>query len=135
MHDTAKAASLVGTTHVIERTYSITNGAAAMWTIHAEFPQATAVIRNSDVFAFGVMAECKKVSIGVPQDISVTGFDDQDYGALLDPPLTTVALPAREMGPQTAKALLSAMTLRRPIPSVLLETNLIVRASTSSPRG
>jgi hypothetical protein len=27
------------------------------------------------------------------------------------------------------------MTLRRPIPSVLLETNLIVRASTSSPRG
>jgi LacI family transcriptional regulator len=133
MRDTAEASGIARSCHVMERTYSLMNGAAAMRSIHAEHPQTTAVICNSDVFAFGVLAECKKLGIRVPKDISVSGFDDQDFGALLDPPLTTVAVPAQEMGQRCAEALLSAMTLHRKIDSVRLETNLIVRSSTSSP--
>lgn len=121
------------TIQVIERKYSLLDGAAVMRTIHADFPETTAVICNSDVFAFGVLAECKNLRLRVPEDVTVTGFDNQDFAGLLDPPLTTVAVPAAEMGIRSAEALLNAVRSGRPIESVKLETNLIVRGSTARP--
>lgn len=133
--DAAAAAGIDKSTHVIERVYSLLEGAAAMRTIHTEFPAATAVMCNSDVFAFGVLSECKNLRIRVPKDLTVTGFDNQDFAGLLDPPLTTIDVPALDMGARSAEALLQAMKTRRPIASIRLDTNLIVRSSTASPRG
>jgi LacI family transcriptional regulator len=132
--DAAAAAGIDRSTHVIERTYSLLEGAAAMRSIHTEFPATTAVMCNSDVFAFGVLSECKNLGIRVPKDLTVTGFDNQDFAGLLDPPLTTIDVPALDMGARSAEALLQAMKTRRPIASIRLETNLIVRSSTASPR-
>ena len=72
--------------------------------------------------------------IRVPNDLTVTGFDNQDFAGLLDPPLTTIDVPALDMGARSAEALLQAMKTRRPIASIRLDTNLIVRSSTASPR-
>ncbi|MGH9204760.1 MAG: substrate-binding domain-containing protein, partial [Vicinamibacterales bacterium] len=83
--DVAAAAGIARTTHVMERTYSLLEGAAAMRTIHAEHPATTAVMCNSDVFAFGVLSECQNLRIGVPKNLTVTGFDNQDFAGLLDP--------------------------------------------------
>ena len=121
------------TAHVIERTYSLLAGAAAMRAIHAEHPETTAVVCNSDVLAFGVLSECKNLGIQVPRDLTVTGFDNQDFAGLLDPPLTTVEVPSFEMGVRSSEALLSVMKTRRRPGSIRLETNLIVRGSTASP--
>jgi LacI family transcriptional regulator len=86
----------------------------------------------SDVLAFGVLSECKKLKLDVPGQITVSGFDNQDFSALTEPPLTTIDVPAGEMGVRSAEALLSAMSAHRGISSVQLDTSLIVRASTAN---
>lgn len=131
--DAAEEAGITRTAHVIERSYSLLEGAAVMRSIQADFPATTAVICNSDVFAFGVLAECKNLRLRVPEDVTVTGFDNQDFAGLLDPPLTTIAVPATEMGARSAEALQNAVKTGSRIASLRLETNLIVRASTGSP--
>ncbi|MGI9305012.1 MAG: LacI family DNA-binding transcriptional regulator [Gammaproteobacteria bacterium] len=131
--DMAEAAAIAGSAHVIEKTYSLPEGAAALRTIRTEFPDTTAIICNSDVLAFGILTECRKLGVCVPGDMTVTGFDDLEFAVALDPPLTTVAVPAHEMGQRTAEALLDAMTSGGEIASVRLETSLIVRSSASNP--
>jgi LacI family transcriptional regulator len=102
--------------------------------IHSSFPETTAVVCNSDVLAFGAIAECRRLGLRVPGDITITGFDDQDMAALTDPPLTTVAVPALEMGIRSAEALLHAVGGKARIGSARLDTNLIIRASSGPPR-
>ena len=57
--------------------------------------------------AVGAMAAFRDVGIGVPDDLSVAGFDD--IGPLRDlvPPLTTVRLPLEQMGSAAAKLALA----------------------------
>ena len=129
------AAGLGRNAQVIEKNYGfvLADGTDAMRRIHREMPATTAVMCNSDVFAFGVLAECKKLGIKVPDDLSVTGFDDFDFSIYLDPPLTTVRVPAREMGAKAAELLLNAVVNGVEINSVRLEADLIVRSSSGSP--
>ena len=131
--EAAAEAGIAKSAHVIERSYSLPEGAAVMRGIHADLPATTAIVCNSDVFAFGVLAECKNLHIRVPDILTVTGFDNQDFAGLLDPPLTTIAVPAAEMGVRSAEALLGAVKTGRRIDSVRLDTNLIVRGSTARP--
>lgn len=79
--------------------------APPMRQIHDQYQSVTAVVCNADVFAFGALTECKAMGISVPEHLSVTGFDDHDFASRLDPPLTTISVPAREMGTQAALAL------------------------------
>jgi DNA-binding LacI/PurR family transcriptional regulator len=66
----------------------------------------------------------------VPDDVSVVGFDDIPLAAFFDPPLTTVRLPAYELGHAVGAALLNRIS-RAIVPSrTLLPTELVVRAST-----
>ena len=53
---------------------------------------------GGDEVALGAIHEIKSAGLRVPQDISVVGFDDIDYAEVCDPPLTTVAQPAEEIG-------------------------------------
>jgi LacI family transcriptional regulator len=116
----------------MERPYSLLEGSAAMRVVVADYPKTTAIMCASDVLAFGVLAECKKLKISVPKDIAISGYDNQDFSALLDPPLTTVDVPAAEMGSRSAEALLTSISGSRKIASVELKTNLIIRESTAS---
>lgn len=58
----------------------------------------TAVICGSDMLALGVMARAKERGLKVPQELSVTGFDDVEYTRIFQPYLTTVAQPCYDMG-------------------------------------
>jgi LacI family repressor for deo operon, udp, cdd, tsx, nupC, and nupG len=58
----------------------------------------TAVFCANDEMAIGALHAIKAVGLGVPRDISLVGFDDIRYAAVMDPPLTTVAQPAEEIG-------------------------------------
>lgn len=122
---------------VIERSYgdAVFNGAEAMRHIHTEFHDVTAVVCNSDTFAFGAIAECRRMGLRVPQDISIAGHDDQAIAGYIDPPLTTIAVPAKEMGVRSAEALVNALDRGREIRPVRLDANLIIRTSTAPPRG
>jgi LacI family transcriptional regulator len=132
--DVTASAGLKKSSHVIERVHGILDGAAAMRTIHATYPETTAVICNSDVLAFGALAECRKLGLKIPGDVTITGFDDQEMATLVEPPLTTITVPAFEMGERAADALIHAVTSNRTITSVRIETSLIIRASSGPPR-
>ena len=57
-----------------------------------------AVFVASDVVAFGAIDALRAAGKRIPQDVSIVGFDDIPLAAFLDPPLTTVRLPAYELG-------------------------------------
>ncbi|CAM2157924.1 LacI family transcriptional regulator [Paraburkholderia tropica] len=133
--DTLKAHGLEDECHIIEKSYgsAVFRGGEAMRQIHDEFPGTTAVVCNSDIFAFSAIAECRRLGLKVPDDISVTGFDDDDYTTIFEPPLTTISVPAPEMGLHAAQSILDALSDRKKIMSVRLDTKLVVRDSTSIP--
>jgi LacI family transcriptional regulator len=90
-----------------------------------------AVFIASDVVAFGAIAAIREAGLRVPDDISVVGFDDIALAAFFDPPLTTVRLPAYDLGLAAGAALLDRVA-GRPVPDrTLLPTELIVRSSTA----
>ena len=119
---------------IVECEYSIEAGEQAFRAKWKEGPPITCVVCSSDVLAFGVLAECRRLGVRVPDDVSVVGFDDLDFALRLDPPLTTVAVPSEEMGRLSAEAILNALLHGRPVESRLLEAPLIVRGSTGRVR-
>lgn len=58
----------------------------------------TAILCANDLMAIGAIQYCRSAGIRVPEDVSVTGFDDVPVAAMISPALTTVRQPAREMG-------------------------------------
>ncbi|MDO3383209.1 LacI family DNA-binding transcriptional regulator [Gilvimarinus algae] len=58
----------------------------------------TAIFCMNDEMAIGAIQTLKSHGLRVPEDISVTGFDDISYARYCDPSLTTVAQPAEEIG-------------------------------------
>jgi LacI family transcriptional regulator len=55
--------------------------------------------------AVGVYQAARRAGFGVPEDLSIVGFDDTPMASRIWPPLTTVRLPIRDMG-KAAAALL-----------------------------
>ena len=118
---------------VIECEYTFGRGADALRQIRNERPETTCVMCSSDVLAIGVLHESRRLKLRIPEDLSVTGFDDISFSAIADPSLTTVAVPTSEMGRLSAEALLRKLTSGEPVRSALLDTSLIVRDSTGRP--
>jgi LacI family transcriptional regulator len=93
----------------------------------------TAVICGSEPFAYGAIFESKHMGIEIPQQVSITGFDDMWLASNISPRLTTVRTPQQQMGVLAAKYLLAKLKGEDvAIPSPL-ETELIVRESCSPP--
>ena len=65
----------------------------------------TAIFCGNDEMALGAMHEIKSAGLKIPSDISVIGFDDIRYAEIMDPPLTTIAQPAEEIGERTMRRL------------------------------
>ena len=66
----------------------------------------TAVIALTDVIRLGALHAAWKAGLGLPRDLSVTGFDDVALASYTLPELTTVAQPIAEMGEQAVQRLL-----------------------------
>ena len=99
----------------------------------AEPPTALFVCNN--VMTAGTMAALKAAGKKVPEDISVIGFDDSEWAALMDPPLTVVAQPIVELGTRAAQTLMRRISRGRvKTPrAVVLKPELILRDSCASP--
>ncbi|WP_341936663.1 LacI family DNA-binding transcriptional regulator [Marinimicrobium sp. C2-29] len=99
-------------------------------------PEApTAIFCANDEMAMAAIFEVKRRGLRVPDDISVVGFDDTRYAAIMDPPLTTVVQPTEEIGERTMRRLISAIEGHDigEAPEIV-EHRLIVRDSTAPPR-
>lgn len=112
------------------RGYSLLYGVEAFRDLVQRHPEVTAVVCNSDAYGMAALLEAKRLGIRVPEDISIAGFDDQEYAGLLDPPLTTISVDADAMGTGAAKALLESLEHGRPGESLSMPAPLIIRRST-----
>jgi LacI family transcriptional regulator len=68
----------------------------------------------------------------VPEDVSIIGFDNLEFASHLEPPLTTIDVPAKEMGESAADFLVRRVTGQSVARAIHLEPRLIVR-QTSGP--
>jgi LacI family transcriptional regulator len=95
-------------------------------------PGLTAIVAANDAVALGACAALRERGVRIPQDVSVTGFDDLPFAADAAPALTTVRLPLAEAGTQAARLALG----RDAPPSGGVATctaSLIARDSTAPP--
>jgi LacI family transcriptional regulator len=94
----------------------------------------TAIVAGNDLIALGCLSALADAGLRCPDDVSLVGHNDTPMVASLEPPLTTVAIPQREIGMRAAELLLRAFEGEElPAERVLLPTELVVRGSTAPP--
>jgi len=112
--------------------WTVEGGAVAMTRLlDSGKPRPTAVLAGNDVLAIGAMHAIRAKGLRIPGDVAVIGFDDFEFAHYVDPPLSTVRLPAYDMGRRAAEVLIDhlqgkAADERR----IVLSTELILRQST-----
>ncbi len=90
----------------------------------------TAVVCGSDLLAIGAMRAATDIGFSVPSDLAVAGFDDFDISEQVSPSLTTVRVPAWEMGRTAAELLIARLEdAGKPSASLCLNTTLVIRES------
>jgi LacI family transcriptional regulator, galactose operon repressor len=97
----------------------------------------TAIFCSNDRMAVGCYEALKERNIAIPDDISVIGFDDEEFARHLSPQLTTLVLPHREMGLWAIDNGLAAAGSNRQgrkYPITKLECPLVERQSIAPPR-
>lgn len=105
-------------------------GFAAMRALLARPGKPSAVFCATDLLAAGALRACHQAALQVPRDLSVMGCDDIELAQLLSPELTTIAVPARELGARAARLLLDALAGRQPRAPRPLPVRLVVRGTT-----
>lgn len=71
-----------------------------------EHPETTAIFAGNDVMAFGAVRCLLDRGLRIPDDVSLIGFDDIEFSAIIHPPLTTIHQPKYEMGQAAVEILL-----------------------------
>jgi DNA-binding LacI/PurR family transcriptional regulator len=92
---------------VVETDFSFEGGVQAMAQVLAARRRPDAVFASSDVVALGAYVECRRRSVRIPQDLALAGFDDGPTSALVEPGLTTIRIPRREIGLRAAQVALA----------------------------
>jgi LacI family transcriptional regulator len=92
-------------------------------------PGFDAVFAANDQMAFGAVSALTRAGRSVPDDVSVVGFDDDQFSRTARPTITTVHQPAREMGQVMAEHLLALMRGETVERVTMLPTRLVLRES------
>jgi len=88
--------------------FSLRAGGESMHAIRAACPETDAIFFAADTLAAGAILEAKKCGISVPDEIAIAGFDDLEIATVIDPPMTTVRVPRRDLGRVAARLLIEA---------------------------
>lgn len=112
---------------------TVAGGHTAMRALMSRLDVPTAVFFANDLLALGAYKACAQLGVSIPGDVSIIGCDDIEFAQLVTPELTTVAVPARELGARAARLLVRELAgdpvgpshQARPLP-----VRLMVRGST-----
>ncbi|PLV58293.1 LacI family DNA-binding transcriptional regulator [Thermotoga sp. KOL6] len=95
-----------------------------------------AIVCGNDLMAYGAIDALEEKGYSIPDDVSVTGFDDLPFSKHYKPSLTTVRQPFYEMGREAAKIIFHLINgkMKRKT-GVVLETKLVIRETTKQRGG
>jgi LacI family transcriptional regulator len=114
---------------LVEYPYGIENGASGFEAVIGHNPKPTAIFCGNDVLAVGALRRARELGFHVPNDVSITGFDDIELAQLVHPMLTTVHVPHREMGRTAARTLVDMVLSGEPAKPTELAVTLKLRES------
>jgi len=114
---------------VTEQPFNFEGGREAVRIVFDQATPPTVLICGTDLQAIGAIDECRRRGIRVPQDLSITGFDDIEHAAIVVPPLTTVKVPTEDIGILAAQRVVALLQGQPVPPAMPLETHVIVRES------
>ena len=114
---------------VIETPYGTENGAIAFSELMQTDVKPTVIMCGNDVLAAGVISKARDLGFDVPNDVSVTGFDDIELAKHVYPALTTVHVPHREMGRIAAQSLVNLIEKKSEGMIHQLDVSIKMRAS------
>ncbi|MFU8770674.1 MAG: LacI family DNA-binding transcriptional regulator, partial [Desulfotignum sp.] len=120
---------------LLQTDYSLTEGQDSVKKLLSLTDPPTAVFCSNDYLALGAMKGAREMGLKLPEDLSIAGFDDIEIASYVVPALTTIRQPAYEMGKLGAELLFQRMTTPDKPVRRMLETELIVRDSTTKAPG
>jgi len=112
---------------LIETPYGFENGGAAFRQMMMSQDAPSVIMCGNDVLAIGALRAAREMDLRVPQDVSITGFDDIELAVLAEPALTTVHVPHREMGRRAADILVQAVRNQDMPQNIELKTDIRLR--------
>ncbi len=117
---------------IIECRYSVAKANSSLHELLDRDPDITAICCGNDVLAIGALSAARERGISVPDQLSITGFDNMEIIPYLSPALTTVNSPSKRMGSHAAKYLLSHIENKTlDIERIEYTAELIVRETTA----
>ena len=133
--DAMKAASLFDPRTIVTTPVptTVTLGGALLTDLLSRAPDIEAVACVNDDLALGVLFECQRRHISVPEEIAIVGFNDLEFMASAVPSLTSVRTNRYEMGRRAVTMVTAAIDGNRPPePVVDLGFELMIRQSSSA---
>lgn len=110
---------------------SLEGGRQAARELLASSFQATAILCVNDLMAVGVLRELRDQGRRVPQEVSVTGFDNIALSEFASPALTTAHIPREKIGQLAFESLVASHSEPRPMGrDIRIDPELVVREST-----
>ncbi len=113
----------------VETAYEVEKGGDALEELMTGEDRPTVVMCGNDVLAAGALRRAQEIGLNVPNDVSITGFDDIELARIVTPSITTVHVPHREMGRKAAIELVKMVENLSEGVSTELQSFLRVRES------
>lgn len=128
-----EAGHLIPSSWLRRATATVAGGQRAMKALLAAKPRPSAVFCANDLAALGALKACLTARVRVPEDISIVGCDDVELARVVTPELTTIAVPARELGARAARLMLRRLDEGGDgvKPGRLLPVRLVARGTTA----
>jgi DNA-binding LacI/PurR family transcriptional regulator len=117
---------------IVETGISYQDGYKAGLQLLSVKPRPSAILAINDLLAVGAMHAAYEYHLRIPEDISIAGFDDNDYSTYLNPPLTSINVDARKIGKECVRLVIKRIeNPTRPHEQVRIPFQLMERASTA----
>lgn len=117
---------------VVQTEFTVAAGREAVHTLLQLSEPPTAILCGTDILAYGAMVGTKDKLKKIGNEVSIVGFDDLEMSVAMDPPLTSIRVPAIQMGKMAANILIDKLEGRNTeVVQKILETELVVRQSVS----
>jgi DNA-binding LacI/PurR family transcriptional regulator len=118
-----------------ESAFDLSGGRSRALLLLRMLPRPTAIFAGNDMIAMGVIQAVRELGLRCPDDVSIMGFDDLTFAALINPPLASVLQPGYQLGATAAQILLDRVHGDdSPARHVVLQTELRIRESVAPPR-